>query len=67
MVDGKAVWGLPPPPTGETPAVRQRTARGRKGEDGRQGGEDMEVADGGEMAAAAPAGPTAVAAANGST
>jgi hypothetical protein len=67
MVDGKAVWGPPPPPTGETPAVRQRTARGRKGEDGRQGGEDMEVADGGEMAAAAPAGPTAVAAANGST
>jgi hypothetical protein len=73
MVDGKAVWGPPPPPTGETPAARQRADRGRRqengrqGEDnGRQGGEDMEVADGGEMAAAALAGPTAAAAANGS-
>jgi hypothetical protein len=67
MVDGKAVWGPPLPPTGETPAARQLTARGRKGEDGRQGGEDMEVADGGEMAVEPPTGAAATAAAKGGT
>jgi hypothetical protein len=69
MVDGKAVWGPPPPSAGETPAVRQRTARGRHGEDGGQAGEDMEVADGGGVEGATPAGAAAAAAAaaNGGT